>query len=196
MFFAALILAAGLSKRMGKNKMLVDADGMPMVRRVFENVRQSDVDKIFVVTGSMAEAVESALAGCDYNAVFNERYKKGMGTSISAGVKYISSCSYDALLIFHGDMPFVKLETVNILINSYKQTKSKIIAPFYKNKRGHPVLFDRSFFPALTRLDGDFGAKKILEQNRSDMLSVNIDDPGILIDIDNEFFKNLYCNPI
>jgi len=186
MNITAIILAAGMSSRMSRHKLTAEINGIPIIRRAAEAVSQSDIDEIIVVTGYMDSDVCAALEGLAYSNVFNARYESGMGSSIAAGASFLANHSVGAVMICHGDMPFIRTETINTLINTYRRSKAGIIVPYYDDKRGHPVLFDAVYLPDLMELDGQAGARGIIERYKSVVTAVSVSDPGVLIDIDTD----------
>ena len=103
---AAIVLAAGQSKRMGAaNKVLLEIGGVPMIRKVIDSIESSGVSETLVVTGHERERVERSLSGCAVRFVFNNKYEDGMGTSLATGAKALSSESLAGILVCLGDLP-------------------------------------------------------------------------------------------
>ena len=113
--------------------------------------------------------------------VFNSNYKEGISSSIKKGIKNLSEKN-EAFFISLGDMPSINYNTYNQLIK-YSKDK-KVIVPLFKGQKGNPVLFPKSFEKKLLSIEGDSGAKKMLEINKKEVLNLEIDDPGIIKDLD------------
>jgi len=108
-----------------------------------------------------------------------------MSTSIKMGIIFLTLKSgIDAVLIFPGDMPFIKSSIINSILKMYKDTSCQMAVPVYQGRRGHPVLFDKKIFPELLKLKGDMGARSISGKHCKDFFKVEVGEPGILIDID------------
>ena len=180
---AAIILAAGTATRMGQPKQLLDWDGRPLVRVVAEQVLATSLDQVLVVVGHAQAAVTDALHDTPVQMVYNPQYMDGQSTSLKAGVAALSS-EVTAALVVLGDQPFVHSTIINTIVTTWRASQVPIVAPSYQGQRGHPVLFARSLFSKLLAIDGDQGARSILQQHRSAMKLVSFDDQRPLIDID------------
>lgn len=186
---AAVVLAAGMSKRAGsKNKLLHPVAGEPMIRRVVRTVLAAGVDPCYVVVGHGAEDIRRALKQLPVSFVDNPKFAEGMGTSIAAGVGALSN-QVDAALIVLGDMPKLRAEDLERLCAAHAaSTRHLIIAPEAgqgANRRlGNPVLWPRRYFAELAALAGDTGAKRLLQQAVGAALRVPIDHEGVLFDVD------------
>ncbi len=180
---AAVVLAAGLSTRMGRPKQTLLLEGEPMLERVLGNVRGSHVDRIVVVLGAGREEIERKVKFRDETVVVNAGYRLGMSGSLRKGIA-AAGPEAEAVLVVLGDQPYVSRATIDKLVDAYKTSKAKVVAPLYQGRRGNPVLFDRSLFPQILRVRGDRGAKSVVERNADDLLEVEVGDEGVLVDID------------
>ncbi len=189
-FIAAVLLAAGLSTRAGpRNKLLVTAPGddaaQPMVRRSAEILISSRVQSVIVVTGHEAANVKAALDGLDVALVHNPDYADGMASSLAVGLAALPDGVSGALIAL-GDMPKLKTSTVDALIDTFDDVFGRCIClPVQEGRRGNPVLFGYSYFPALLALTGDRGGKVVVEANPDAVAEVSVSDPGIHMDFDN-----------
>jgi molybdenum cofactor cytidylyltransferase len=181
---SAVVLAAGMSLRMGMPKQLLPIDGKTILERTLQNVRASNVDEIVLVLGHAAESIEKTIAAADLKLVRNPDYQQGMGTSLRAGLTAVHADAQAALIIL-ADQPWVSSETLDRLIACQHDSKQQIIIPMYRGFRGNPVLLDRSVFPEVQALDGDAGCREIFGNHTENILKLAVDDPGILLDIDN-----------
>jgi len=162
---AAIVLAAGSSRRFGSQKLLADVGGQPMIRRTVLNILASAVDVVLVVVGADDEAVRGALGGLDVAFIHNPRHAHGMGTSIAAGIRSLSGDVTAALLAL-GDQPTVGAALVDALIDAFRDDRP-IVAPEFDGVIVPPVLFGRALFGALGALEGDTGARGVIEADRS-----------------------------
>lgn len=181
---AAIVLAAGRSRRMGRNKLLATIDGQPLVRIVVERVLLSRARPVVVASGHAAEDVHEALAGCSVTIIHNRSYMSGLSSSIRAGVSALPE-SVDGALILLGDMPGISNSLIDRLIGAFAPEEERLICvPTHNGMRGNPVLFGRRFFAALLALDGDIGARRVVTANERFLCEVEAGDDGPLIDID------------
>jgi molybdenum cofactor cytidylyltransferase len=183
---AALVLAAGSSRRMGDvNKLLIPIADKPMVAHAVDRVRAVLRD-VVVVTGHESDAVMAALTGRRVEHVHNEHHLDGLATSLKAGVAALPA-AVEAVLVCLGDMPWVRPETVKALVEAFDpEGGAHVCVPVFEGKRGNPVLWGRRFFPEILALAGDTGAKEILARHADEVVAVEVEDPGILWDVDTE----------
>ena len=182
---AAIMLAAGKSSRSaGANKLLSMLGGKPVIRTTAEAALNISGGPTFVVTGAHHRKIARILHGLDIIAVQNTEYDDGMGTSIAVGIKALPDTTQFALLCL-GDMPFVQAQTYQALVSaSQNYGTDAIFIPTFHGKRGHPVLWGKRYFRALSALTGDIGGRDIVRQNAEKIIEIPVDDPGILIDLD------------
>lgn len=182
--YAAVILAAGQSSRMGAiNKLLIEVDGKPMVRHAVDASRAAGADPIIVVTGHAAEDVRGAV-GDDVTYIHNLDYQQGLSTSLRAGIGAVPDTSEGALIAL-SDMPRVKPEHIRQLMRAHDPDEGHIICvPTWQGKRGNPVLWDRRFFDDFMSLGGDVGAKHLISENADLVVEVPIEDDSVLDDVD------------
>jgi molybdenum cofactor cytidylyltransferase len=181
----AVVLAAGLSRRMGKaNKLLAEIDGGAMVTRVADAITASKASPTIVVTGHEAERVEAALAGRNVAFVRNPQYEEGLASSVRRGIAALPE-DVAGVLICLGDMPRIRTAHIDRLIAAFNPVEGRAICvPTYRGKRGNPVLFARRFFAEMQRLKGDTGARQLIGQYHEIVFEVEMDDDGVLIDVD------------
>ncbi len=189
----ALVLAAGLSRRMGAvNKLLAPLDGRPILAHclsaVASRASEGDIQDIIVVTGHDAEAVtplaEAVLAEVPHRFVHNPEFEAGLASSLVTGLAALSE-ETDGVLVTLGDMPRLQAETIEALIGSFDpQAGRAIILPTVGGKRGNPVLFASRFVPEMMAIEGDVGAKHLIGTHADWVYEVEIPDDGPVIDID------------
>jgi molybdenum cofactor cytidylyltransferase len=182
---SAIVLAAGLSKRMGGgNKLLEEVKGKAVIRHTVENILASGINNIKVVLGKNAEEVKQALAGLNVSFIINPTYQDGQSTSIREGINALSDDTCSTFIVL-GDMPSIKPETFSSLSSTLDPTKGiLVVAPEYQGKRGNPVLWHGTYFDQLKKLTGDQGAKEVLLQSPEAVKIIDCNDPGVLIDLD------------
>ncbi len=180
---SAVILAAGISSRMGEPKQLLKVGKGTLLEAVLEKVTNSKVDEVIVVLGSSASQVLRRSALGKSRVILNKKFLTGMSSSLKAGVKAASPES-DAVLVVLADQPLLSEKTLNSMIDSYIRTRSPIVAPKFHGRRGNPILFDRRLFRELQNLRGDRGAKSVVERHPDLLLEVPVEDEGVVLDID------------
>ncbi|HWK45778.1 MAG TPA: molybdopterin-binding/glycosyltransferase family 2 protein [Stellaceae bacterium] len=182
---AAIVLAAGQSRRMGeRNKLLIEVAGKSMVAHAVDAARGAGVSQIIVVTGHEPGDVAAALAGRPVRLVHNPRFAEGMAGSIGAGIGALGD-DIDAAIIMLGDMPRVAAAELGRLIAAYNPVEGRaIIVPTRHGRRGNPVLWDRSCFAELGRLRGDVGARGLIDAHADWLAEIEMVDDHVLLDID------------
>jgi molybdenum cofactor cytidylyltransferase len=188
----AIILAAGESKRMETQKLLLPFDGVTIIGKVIENVLLSNVDKIMVVLGSHSESIKSALKDLPVSCCYNENYREGMHTSVICGVAALPVTA-SAALVFLGDQPFIPAIVTKRVIDCWEKTGKGIVIPVFEGKRGHPALFDLKYREELCRLDQAQGLRSLALNFPDDVLEIETGVQEITRDIDT---KNDYLNEL
>ena len=173
---AAIVLAAGLSRRMGRPKLLLEFKGRPVIRHAVERVIAAGLHPVLVVTGAEHDALARALAGLEVHLAVNPTPESGQGSSVGVGVSALPAGT-DAVLIALGDQPGVPAEVIPALIEALKQPGKAIAAPRYADGLGNPVLFGSSVFQELLALGGDRGARSVIERDPSRLAVVEVASP-------------------
>lgn len=179
----AVILAAGMSSRMGGAKQLLRLGEQTLLEQVLENVRAAGIGEAVLVLGHAAETIMNSIAIANVKLVVNNAYREGMGSSLRAGVSALPA-EIDGALIVLADQPFVRPATLALLMDQYRKSSAQIVIPMYRGFRGNPVLLDRSVFPEVMELSGDIGCRAVFGNHLEGIVKVPVEDPGILIDVD------------
>jgi CTP:molybdopterin cytidylyltransferase MocA/xanthine/CO dehydrogenase XdhC/CoxF family maturation factor len=183
--FAAVVLAAGLSRRMGDaNKLLAPIAGTPMVTHVVRAAEAAGLREVVVVTGHDEAAIRAALGGSAARFVHNPDFAAGMSTSLRAGVRALGP-HVDGALVLLGDMPWVTPAHLAALTGSFAPEEgASICVPLHEGQRGNPVLWGSRYFAELASLSGDVGARALLDTHAREVRFVAVPDPGVLRDVD------------
>jgi molybdenum cofactor cytidylyltransferase len=182
----AVLLAAGESTRFeAGNKLLADVEGTPIVRHAAETLTESAVDDVVVVVGYDEDKVRDALADLSVDFVQNTDYEDGQSTSVRVGVEVARERGWDATVFALGDMPFVRADSVDSLLDADAAGDGSIAAAAFEGKRGNPVLFDAKHYDALADVTGDMGGRQLVEEHAESAL-VETGDPGVTRDVDDE----------
>ncbi|MEP0804932.1 MAG: nucleotidyltransferase family protein [Chloroflexota bacterium] len=181
---SAVILAAGESKRMGQPKMLLPWENGTVLTHVITVFREAGVEDIVVITGGAREQVEGLVSELGVRTVFNEAFQTGgMLSSIQCGIRALTRQT-QAVLIGLGDQPQVQAGSVRRVCEAFLETKSNLVVPSYRMRRGHPWLAARPLWDALLKMKPPASPRDFLNAHAADIRYVDVDDPNILADLD------------
>lgn len=180
-----LILAAGMSRRLGRPKQLLLIDGKPLLAHVVERALRSRLDAVTVVLGHEAEAIRSAIWAFDVAVSVNARYAEGQGTSLVAGVNALPAGT-DAVVVMLADQPGIRVASIDALIETRRTTHAPIVMTLYGDTRSHPVLFGWETFDALRAVSGDRGARDVIRTYGDRVAVVEDGHPAAPSDVDTE----------
>jgi len=185
---AALVLAAGASTRMGgDNKLLCEIDGTTMIERAVRAAVDSRCSQVVVVTGWEADRVEAALgavrASKPVTVARNPQHAAGLASSLRCALATVPA-TIDAALVLLADMPRIGAAHIDRLIEAFDARAPAIVAAARNERRGHPVLWPRRYFPAIAALAGDKGARELLARHASEVRAVQFDTDAIFEDVD------------
>ncbi len=180
---SAILLGAGESRRMGKDKLSLSWGKRTILENCLQTLLCSRVKEVILVVNPKTEKIAHRLKDQRLKVVVNPDYPKGMSSSIRRGLKVLDPRS-NGILISLGDQPFIKTRTINALIGAFGRVEEKIIVPSFRGRRGHPVIFHRKFEEELLRLKGDEGGKTILMKHPEDVHIIPVKSEGVLKDID------------
>jgi molybdenum cofactor cytidylyltransferase len=183
---AAIVPAAGMSTRMGRNKLLLTFKGKPLIAQAVDTLLASEVDEVIVVVGYEAGKVKEKLEGKRVRIVENPDYRQGLSTSIRAGLGAVPS-EASAIMIYLADQPLLEPEDVNRVIRALAEARehSKSIAvPFFHGQRGNPVILDSSYKEAILEVAGEVGCKRVIKRNPDKVLVVEMETDHVVRDVD------------
>ncbi|HTR78488.1 MAG TPA: NTP transferase domain-containing protein, partial [Gemmatimonadaceae bacterium] len=172
-----LVLAAGSASRFGGHKLTARLRGEPVIRRSVRAMVGA-VDHVVVVVGADDGPVREALAEIDATIVVNDRWSDGMSRSIRVGVEAAVAGAAGAAIVALGDQPMVSPTVPRELRTAWLRGHRAVVVPRYSGVRGHPVLFDRSVFSELERLEGDAGARRVVEADAARVEIVEFEGPA------------------
>ena len=179
----AIILAAGMSSRMGEFKILLPwTDRQPILLHVVSKYLALNINPIVIVTGRDAERVQETVDGLPVVCVHNPDYETGeILSSVKIGLHTMPD-DVDAVFINPADMPRIPQSVIQTMQEVYQP--NHIIAPRYQEQRGHPILLDRSFWQVMLDLPADGAPRDVIKANRQAIQFVDTNDDGVIIDID------------
>jgi len=180
---SAIVLAAGESRRMGVPKALLQFGDTTFLAQIVSVLQQSEVDGFTVVLGAEAARIRAStdLAGVDI--IVNEDYRKGQLSSLTAGLRSVSSQT-EAILLCLVDNPMISSEIVDRIVRAFRETGRPIVIPVSGGHRGHPALFARAMFDELLNAPAEEGARYVVRSHKDQVFEVEIPEPAILARID------------
>lgn len=187
----AIVLAAGTSSRMGFFKQLLPLDGKPILEHVTEKVLAENYSAVYTVTGHESERVRSEIHVLDqrHHWITNDDYLDGQSTSLKKALQHIHP-DYDSAMIFMGDMPFIKSETMRLIYSEGAKLNLQLKDPFmirpqYDKRIGHPVFIGNINRKLIEQLEGDSGFRSLKNVFKVKKL-IDVEDEGSNYDIDTE----------
>ncbi|MBI2355065.1 MAG: molybdenum cofactor cytidylyltransferase [Deltaproteobacteria bacterium] len=191
---AGIVLAAGEGSRMGRTKQLLPFRDRTMLECVVDSALASSLQRVIVVLGHQADAIEPLLKDREVTIALNPIYGKGQSTSLKAGLRALTE-ETEAALFLLGDQPLISTATINLILAAYEACPSPIVQPVFAGKRGNPVLFSRETFSRIEALNEDRGARSLFDEYAGRILTVPVSDPSIHLDVDTEEdYRRLLCD--
>lgn len=181
-----IVLAAGRGSRMGRTKQALPFRGQTILECVVDCALASRLQRVIVVLGYQADALEPLMKGRDVTVVVNPSFENGQSSSLKTGLQAVSD-EADAVIFLLGDQPLVSTGTINHILSAYESSPSSpVVHPVFDGKRGNPVLFSRETFSRIELLSGDSGARALFKEYSGSILQVQVDNPWVLFDLDTE----------
>ncbi len=178
-----MILAGGLSTRMGAFKPLLILEGRSILEEVISLFREAGISDIIVVVGYQAEKIIPLLENQGVRWAINDHYDRGMFSSVQVGVRNLDG-DCRAFFLSPADMPLVNPLTLKKLVAAYREGNMDVYHPCYGQRRGHPPLIATALIPSIIAFAEPGGMRALLSRYKESSLDVVCDDPGILIDLD------------
>jgi molybdenum cofactor cytidylyltransferase len=181
----AVVLAAGLSTRMGQPKTLLPwAKGKPIIQHIVEQLIRARLDHIVVVTGHMAKEVKAIVKPLGVEVVYNRSYKTGeMLSSLKVGLRAMPD-NVAASMVVLGDQPRIQPKVIYQVLLAYAEGKGQIVAPSYRMRRGHPILIGRRYWPELLNVPRGGSPREVINAHNDEIHYVNVDTDSVLRDVD------------
>jgi molybdenum cofactor cytidylyltransferase len=179
----AVILAAGESRRMGTQKLLLPFGETTVVGAVAGTALASRADRILAVLGADKDAVRQELEPLGIDLTVNEDYAKGMLSSVQAGFRALPADA-EAAVVMLGDQPFLPAPVVDAVIEAFRRSGRGIVVPAFRGRRGHPVLVDLKYRDEGLALDPADGLRRLMRDHAEDIFEAEVGDANILRDMD------------
>jgi molybdenum cofactor cytidylyltransferase len=188
----AIVLAAGLSRRMGQPKMLLEWGAKTVIEQVVGTLRESGIKDVIVVAGALYDEISNRLKDQKIHVVFNPSYANGeMIDSLQTGLSHVLVKSTDVMVVL-GDQPFLNKQTLGSLINASDKTGKQIVMPSIQNKRGHPWIIKEPIWNEIRNIKKPATLRDFIRQHEPEIEYVLVEDDGIIRDMDTpEEYKRL-----
>jgi molybdenum cofactor cytidylyltransferase len=178
----AVVLAAGRSRRMGTQKLLLPVCGQPAIAHIVDEVQRGPVDGVCVVIGHDGARIREALVGRDVSFVINPDAEGDMLSSVRCGLRALPE-PWDAVLIVPGDQATVTSGVASSLVQAFQATRCGIAVPTYRGQRGHPILIARRHREEVLERHDAAGLRGLLQAHPTEVGEVAMEDPGVLEDM-------------
>jgi molybdenum cofactor cytidylyltransferase len=179
---AAIVLAAGASTRLGQPKQLVQLDGEALLHRAARLALEAGCSPVIVVLGFEAERMQQALNGLQVRTVVNPEWQSGMASSLRCGIEEVEQNDPERVLLLLSDQPCLSIDVLQALLQKSDESHLPITASHYANTLGVPAIFHRELFSELKNIEGDKGARQVIERHRSHAISVDFMQGAVDID--------------
>jgi molybdenum cofactor cytidylyltransferase len=179
---AGVVLAAGTSSRMGRNKLFLPLGGTSVLRRAVGTARDAGLDPVLVILGHDSDRALTELDGLRCTPVVNAEFARGMNTSVRAGISAVPEDALGAVLML-ADMPFVTAAMLRALVERYRAAEAPLVVSTYGEVLAPPILYGRPLFGELRALDGDGCGKQVVKAHRAEAIEVEW-PPSSLTDLD------------
>ena len=181
---SAIVLAAGMSRRMGLPKMTLPWGDTTVIGQVIRVLIASGIEDICVVTGGARRSVEAALEGYPVRTIYNQKYRQDqMALSLKCGIKALDVHT-NSVLVALGDQPQVERKTVIRLIQAAERSQANLFIPSHNMRRGHPWYLPRRYWPLVQQLQPPETLRDFLNRHRDDVYYINVNRASILLDLD------------
>ena len=181
---AGLILAAGESRRMRRDKALLTYRGRTFLQNIIESLATAGIEKVTVVLGHHADIIQNATNLAGVRVVLNPDYQRGQTSSLQVGLAAAAVDSPEAIILCLVDHPAVSSKVIFELCRRFESTRPLVLIPTHKDKRGHPVVISQALFPELSALPPSDSANTIIRKYHRATEFLEVSDPGVLLDVD------------
>jgi molybdenum cofactor cytidylyltransferase len=183
---SAIVPAAGMSTRLGRNKLLLPFKGQPLIAHAVNTLMASEVDEIIVVLGHDADQVREAIANKGVRFVENPDYRLGLSTSVRAGFAAVH-VQTTSIMIYLADQPLLEAGEVDFLIRALAEAgkaNKSIVVPLFRGQRGNPVIVKATYKASLLAITGETGCRRLIKENPDQVLAVEMESDHVVRDID------------
>jgi len=179
----AIILAAGESRRMGTQKLLLPYAGRQVIQHIADAALKCRIDQTVVVTGYQPERIHQTLNGFEVTFAQNDNYPEGMLTSIRTGLAALPE-NLEAFMVVLGDQPSLTPAIIDILIDGFRASEKGIVIPWVNDDSGHPIIIDATYRQEVMTKFDDTGLRGLIYGRPEEVHRLPVTDPGVLRDMD------------
>ncbi|MBF4693541.1 nucleotidyltransferase family protein [Fusibacter ferrireducens] len=192
---SGVVLAAGASTRMQKNKILLPLNGCTVIETIVKTMLKTTLSEVIVIGGRDYDALSELMASYPVKCIENKAYLVGQSTSMIKGLSEMATGA-EGCFFFMGDQPLIDVEHIDQMIHSFEQSGSPktIVTPVGHEGRGAPVLFGAAWFNALREVKGDQGGRSVIFKAKSHVISHFIERSSFFWDIDDEMMYQRVLN--
>lgn len=165
---AGILLAAGTSSRMGRNKLLLELDGESVLRGTAKRLLAGGVSPLVVVLGHQADLTARELAGLPHEWGLNPHYEQGINSSLKAGILAAQELGAQAALVMLADMPFVTAEMIAAMIARYRESQAPLVISDYEGVNAPPMVYDQSLFLELLAMEGEGCGRQVVKRHKAE----------------------------
>jgi molybdenum cofactor cytidylyltransferase len=177
---------------MGTDKALLAYRGRTFLETLVATLREAGIERVAAVLGHHAGEIRRAVSLADVEVIVNREYARGQTSSLQAGLRGIERDDLEAVLLCLVDHPAIAPATVRTLVENFRRSSALVVIPTRQGRRGHPVLLARALFAEFLQLRSDEGANAVVRAHHAETQFVEVDDAGILVDVDNpETYRSL-----
>jgi molybdenum cofactor cytidylyltransferase len=185
MIFSVIILAGGRSTRMGTMKQLLPWGKRTILQHVIDTASAVNPAEIIVVLGHNASEISGVLKDEPVKIAVNKEFSNGMSSSLKTALRHVSPES-DTYVFMLGDQPLVTVDLLRLLLEHHNKSKLGITVPVYKNEKGRPVIIDSKYREELTTMEGEIGAKQVIDAHPDDVQEIPVYSEEVIVDIDTQ----------
>ena len=179
----AIVLAAGESRRMGTQKLLLPFGDATVIESVVLTALASRVDRVLVVLGADKDDVREELEPLGIDLVVNDNFAEGMLSSVQAGFAALPPAA-EAAVVMLSDQPFLPAGVVDAVVEAFRRSGKGIVVPAFQGRRGHPVLIGLKYHDEVLALDPTDGLRRLMRAHPDDIFEAAVEDANILRDMD------------
>lgn len=182
---SAIVLAAGLSTRMGEqNKLALDIAGTPLLRRTVEMLLQSTLNEVIVVVGFEQATAREILNGLAVKIVTNEQYEQGQMTSVYRGMQAVAD-DCDGVMVCLSDQPLLTADDINQLVDGFAhRSRGSVLVPTFEEQRGNPIILAYQHRQAILSGDRNLGCKKLIQKHPELVETLAMNNDHVVFDLD------------
>lgn len=191
---SAILLAGGLSRRMGaQNKLHLNINGKTLLRHNVELLQKSRLNEVIVVLGYQHEKSQSEISRTGVNHVVNPDYRQGQMTSVHYGLKSLRK-PCEGVMVAMADQPALSVKNINALIAAFAKREAKsVVVPMYRGQRGNPIVVSKDARDHIVEEKANFGCRRFIDKHPEFVMFWSVSEPAFVLDLDTPEDYQAYC---